>query len=373
MSMKKKLSFQVKKTSWHARVWQIELNGVTLSTPAFMPVWTNATIKWIPLERLNTWYLWSQNNIRLILNNTFHLYLRPGAEIIHKVWWMHKFQHRDGLILTDSGWFQIYSLGLWKKWWWIVKIKDDGAYFSSPHDGSKHVFTPTGVVDIQRTLWSDIMMMLDVCAPIQDITKKEVANYMYLTHRRAKQQFDYHMQDYERYKGVLFPIIQWWIYHDLREESAEVLSKYEFDGIAIWWLSVWESKEQMYTTLDWLVDKLPHDIPRYLMWVWTPEDLIEAVDRWIDMFDCVMPTRLGRHGTAFTPTWNIKLKNSRFKDDITWLTATCPCYTCKTFSKAYLHHLIKSKEMLWWMLLSLHNIAYLHHILELKKQEILAI
>jgi queuine tRNA-ribosyltransferase len=180
------------------------------------------------------------------------------------------------------------------------------------------------------------------------------------------------MKDYDKYSGVLFPIIQWWVYHDLREESAHVLSAFAYDGIAIWWLSVWESKQEMYATLDGLVNTLPTDVPRYLMWVWTPEDLIEAVERWIDMFDCVMPTRLWRHGTAFTPQWNIKLKNARYKDDMEWLTTTCPCYTCKTYTKAYLHHLFKCKEMLWGILLSLHNIAYLHHILELKKQEILA-
>lgn len=349
----------------------MKLNGVTLTTPVFMPVWTNATIKWVPLDRMTKEFLWSKDDIRIILNNTFHLHLRPWEDIVQRAWGMHTFQKRDNLILTDSWGYQVYSLWVWKWWKSLVHIKNDAVHFASPHDGSKHIFTPTWVVDIQRKLWSDIMMMLDVCSSVENTTKKIVAKQMYLTHKRAKEQYTYHMEWYNDYRGVLFPIIQWWMYEDLRKESLHTLKEYAYDGIAIWWLSVWETREEMYHTLDILADELPSDIPRYLMWVWTPEDLLVAIEQWIDMFDCVMPTRLWRHWTAFSPYGSIKLKKQIYKDDFTPLDKTCRCYTCTHFTKAYLHHLIKAKEMMWWTLLSLHNIAFLHNLLEKVKQEVL--
>ena len=206
--MTKKLSFTIQKTVGKARVGSFTLNGVTIQTPCFMPVGTQATIKALPYEFLETTYLGTQTPIKLILNNTFHLHLHPGEDIVQQLGGLHHFQHRDGLILTDSGGFQVFSLGLSKTGKPLAKLHDDGVEFRSPHDGSKHFFSPTGTIDIQRKLGSDIMMMLDVCSPVLDITKKKVADQMSLTHQRASQQFQYHTTGYDQYRGVLFPIIQ---------------------------------------------------------------------------------------------------------------------------------------------------------------------
>lgn len=369
--MQKKLHFTIQKTVGKARVGQFTLNGQTIQTPCFMPVWTQATIKALPYEFLTKEYLGTTNPIRLILNNTFHLHLHPGEDIIKQLWWMHTFQNRDGLILTDSGGFQVFSLGLSKNGKPLAKVRENGVEFRSPHDGSKHFFSPIWTVDIQRALGSDIMMMLDVCSPVKDITKKKVSEQMAMTHRRAAEQFAHHKTWYDNYRGVLFPIIQWGLYPDLRAESAAALIPFATDGIAIGWLSVGETREEMYTMLDAIEPTLPTDVPRYLMGVWTPEDLREAIARGIDMFDCVMPTRLGRHGTAFGTSWTIKLKNAQYKTDNSPLDPVCQCHTCRHFSKAYLHHLCKQEEMLAATLLSLHNIAFLHKLVEDVRREML--
>jgi len=219
----------------------------------------------------------------------------------------------DGLILTDSGWFQVFSLGLGKKtkqWKSLVELLPHWVEFRSIHDGSKHLFTPEGVVDIQCDLWSDIMMMLDVCSPVDNITKEEVARQMWITHSRAKTAYEYFEKKYDSSRGVLFPIVQWWLYDDLREESAKTLAAYAKDGIAIWGLSVGETKDEMKHVLEATLPHLPENKPRYLMWVGTPEDIIMSTWQWVDMFDCVLPTRLGRHWTAFSQDWQIKLSNA---------------------------------------------------------------
>lgn len=364
-----KLKFSILKQQGNARVGEVTLNGVTFQTPCFMPVWTKATIKGLLLELMRQpWYLWTSEPVKIILSNTYHLYLRPWHTIIKQAGGLHKFMNReDGLILTDSGGFQVFSLWLWKKtkqWNSLVKLNDDGVEFASIHDGSKHFFAPEKVVDIQTDLWSDIMMMLDVCSPVDNITKDEVARQMWITHTRAKQAYNYYEKKYENSKGVLFPIVQWWLYDDLREESAKTLSAYAVDGIAIWGLSVGETKQEMDRVLQATLPHLPKEKPRYLMWVGTPEDIIMATWQGIDMFDCVLPTRLGRHGTAFSQYWQLKLSNAPFRDDFTPLDPSCWCYTCKKFTRAYLHHLCREWEMLWWILLSLHNIAYLHQLCE---------
>lgn len=366
-----KLNFKILKTHGNARVGEITLNGTTFKTPVFMPVGTKATLKWLPFEWMGKEYLWTKDDINIILNNTFHLHLRPGENTIEKIGGMHTFENRDKLILTDSWWFQVFSLWLSKSGKPLAKLFPDYVKFQSPYDGSTHIFTPTGTVDIQRKLGSDIMMMLDVCSPVHDISKKKVAQHMQTTHQRAKEQYNYHMTWYNQYKSALFPIIQGGLYHDLREESTHYLSNFAHDGIAIGGLSVGESKEEMYDILAHLNPHLPHDKPRYLMWVGTPEDIRAAIYQGIDMFDCVLPTRLGRHGTAFTHTGTCKLKQQRRKEDISPLDPQCSCHTCKHFTKAYLHHLVKENEMLWASLLSLHNIAYLHNTIENIRQEIL--
>jgi queuine tRNA-ribosyltransferase len=369
--MHRKLDFTIQKTVGKARVGQFSLNGTTIQTPCFMPVGTQATIKSLPLEFLHKEYLGTQTPIRLILNNTFHLHLHPGEEIIQQLGGMHRFQNRDSLILTDSWGFQVFSLGLSKNGKPLAKVRENGVEFRSPHDGSKHFFSPTGTVDIQRKLGSDIMMMLDVCSPVKDITKKKVAEQMAMTHRRAAEQFTYHQAGYDDHRGVLFPIIQWGLYPDLRAESAAALTPYATDGIAIGGLSVGETREEMYTMLDAIEPTLPTDVPRYLMGVGTPDDLREAIARGIDMFDCVMPTRLGRHGTAFGTEGTIKLKNAKYKTDNAPLDPICQCHTCRHFTKAYLHHLCKQEEMLAATLLSLHNIAFLHRLVEQIREEMM--
>ncbi len=366
-----KLDFTIRKRRGNARVGELTLNGVTVTTPVFMPVWTKATLKGIPYERMSSVFLWSQNPINIILNNTFHLYLHPGAELIQKAWGLHRFQNRDRLILTDSGWFQVFSLWLSKSGKSLVKLGNEWVEFKSPYDGSTHIFTPTWVVDIQRMLWSDIMMMLDVCSPVVEISKEQVAEHMALTHQRAKQQYDHHQAAYDKHRWVLFPIVQWWLYPDLREQSATYLSQFATDWIAIGGLSVGETKEEMYQVLGDLNKNLPDHLPRYLMGVGTPEDLRAAIEHGIDMFDCVMPTRIGRHGSAFTAQGTIKISNAIYYDDFSPLEPTCKCHTCIHFTKAYLHHLHKEGEMMAASLLSLHNIAYLHATVEQIKQEIL--
>jgi queuine tRNA-ribosyltransferase len=381
-----KLTFKILKQKWHARVWQITLNGVTLTTPVFMPVGTKATIKWMILDMLkDKKYIWDLPEIQLILANTFHLYLRPGDELIKEAWGLHSFENRDKLILTDSWGFQVFSLGLWKQeqgagnreqeaeWSHAVNIKltEDGVKFRSPYDGSKHMFTPEGVVDIQCNLGSDIMMVLDVCSP-SGADKKTIEQHMQMTHRRAKRAFEHLKPKYDDVRWVLFPIVQWGTYLDLRQQSVDFLSQYAWDGIAVWWVSVGESKELIREVVAFTASKLPADKPRYLMWVWTPEDIRHAIEEGFDMFDCVLPTRLGRHGQAFAADGNVKITNAKYAKDFTPLTTDCGCYTCKNFTKAYLHHLIKEKEMLWGILLSLHNIVYLHKIVEDWKADMLS-
>ncbi len=382
-----KLRFKILKQAGNARVWEITLNGVTLTTPVFMPVGTKATIKWMVLDMLqDPKYIGDLPMINLILANTFHLYLRPGEKLIKKAWGLHKFEHWDGLILTDSGGFQVFSLGLWKAKWLMtndewqmntwghdvkIKLTEEWVKFRSPYDGSKHMFTPENVVDIQCDLWSDIMMVLDVCSPGQ-AEKKDVEKQMEMTHRWAKRAFDHFDPKYKKARGVLFPIVQWGTHLDLRQKSIDFLSEYARDGIAVWWVSVGESKSLVRNVVEFVGPQLPVDKPRYLMGVGTPEDIRHAIEQGFDMFDCVLPTRLGRHGEAFSDKWNIKISQSKYTDDLSPLTKNCGCYTCKNFTKAYLHHLNREKEMLSGILLSLHNIVYLHTLVEKWKEKKLA-
>ena len=368
--MEPKLKFKVLATKGNARAGEFILNGVRIQTPVFMPVWTKATIKGLILDLLrDPKYIKDLPPINLILANTFHLFLHPGAETIQKAGWLHKFENWDQLILTDSGWFQAFSLAKWKSGKSLAKLTADGVKFRSPKDGSAHFFSPEWTVDTQCLLWSDIMMMLDVCSPAW-ITKKKYYYQMKTTHERARRQYEHFMKKYDETRGVLFPIVQWWTYEDLREESLAALLPYAHDGIAVWGVSVGESYEDICRVMHFIWPKLPQDKPRYIMGIWTPESVREAILAWFDMFDCVLPTRLGRHGTAMTDEWNIRLSNAKYKNDFTPLDDS-DSFVSKHYTKSYLHHLVKENEMLGWILLSLHNIMYLHRLVTKMREEIL--
>ncbi len=366
----KKLQFKVLATKGNARAGEFTLNGVTVQTPVFMPVWTKATIKWLILDLLrDPKYIWDLPPINLILANTFHLFLHPGADIVQQAWGIHTFENRNQLILTDSGGFQAFSLAKWKSGKPLAKLMPDGVKFRSPYDWSQHFFSPEGTLDTQIALWSDIMMMLDVCSPAW-ITQKKYYYQMKTTHEWARRQYEHLMPKYEQTKWVLFPIVQWWTYEDLREESLAALLPYAHDGIAVWGVSVWESYEDICRVMHFIWPKLPQDKPRYIMWIGTPESIREAILAWFDMFDCVLPTRLWRHGVAMTSQWNLKLKNAQYKNDFSPLDDS-DSFVSKNYTKAYLHHLIKENEILGGVLLSLHNIMHLHRLVQTMREDIL--
>ena len=364
--------YKLENTDWYARAWEFKTAHGNFKTPIFMPVWTKASVKWIHVDELDD--MWAE----IILNNTYHLYLRPGNDIVKDFGWAHEFMNYKKPILTDSGWFQVFSLwqqkyssAPWVKKWFesksgqkMVKITEDGVHFRSFIDWSKHFFNAENVMDIQSNIWADIIMTFDECAPWES-TKQYARWAMERTHRWAercvvkwKENNKQRALDWN-YPQALFPIVQWVVYDDLRKESAEFIWKLDTPWIAIWWLSVWESKEDMYRILDVLKDNLPEEKPRYLMWVWTPEDLIEWIYRWIDMFDCVLPTRLWRHWVAFSSIWNIKIRNKKWQLSKEPLDKYCECKVCKNYTKWYLRHLIQEWEMQWMQLLSYHNLYFL--------------
>ncbi len=365
-------SFDLQHTDWFARTGEITTAHGTIQTPIFMPVGTKATVKWISREDLD------EMGAQIILNNTYHLYLRPWDEVVQQFGWAHDFQNYHKPILTDSGGFQVFSLGKNSHpgvsrtpgWTPLVKISEDGVEFRSYIDGSKHYFSPERVMDIQSHIWADIIMAFDECAP-GDSSKTYARAAMERTHRwaeRSKQQWlknNAHRKQEWLHEQALFGIVQWVIYDDLRRESAKYIRELDTPGISIGGLSVWESKQDMYRILDIMAEELPAHKPRYLMGVGTPEDLIEGIYRWVDMFDCVLPTRIGRHGTAFGTHGNIKIKNEQYKLSDAPLDSECQCKTCTQYSQWYLRHLITENEMLGMSLLSYHNLFFL---LELTRQ-----
>lgn len=334
-----------------------------IDTPVFMPVGTLGSVKTLSPDELKT------IDAQIILGNTYHLYLRPGIEVIEKMGGLHKFMNWDLPILTDSGGFQVFSLGAGtggiretngKS---LVKLKKDGVEFRSHLDGSKHFFTPENVIDKQMEIGSDIMMVLDECAP-HTSSKEYAKEAMERTHDWAKKSVDYWTSKKENKEQALFGIVQGVIYDDLRKESAKVISDLGFDGVAIGGLSVGESRDDMHHTLEIIEPILPKDKPRYLMGVGEPIDLLNAVERGIDMFDCVLPTRIARNGAVFTVKGRLNLNNSSFITDSDPIEKDCGCYTCQNFSRAYISHLIREKEVLGIRLTTIHN---LHFILNLMK------
>lgn len=375
-----KLQFTIHAQKWNARAGTIVLNGVSVPTPAFMPVGTKATVKWVVLDMLrDPHYMGTQvPPVNLILANTFHLYLRPGEKLIQEAGGLHKFENRPGLILTDSGGFQAFSLGQVGKQRSgatttkpLSKITADGIKFRSIHDGTPHFFSPEWCVDIQRALGSDIMMMLDVCSP-PGITEKKFKQQMNLTHKWARMQYEHFQPLYDESRGVLFPIVQGWLYEEFRQESVDMLSPFARDGIAVGGVSVGEKPEDIARIVAFTGPKLPADVPRYLMGIGTEDIIRHAIESWFDMFDCVLPTRLARHGVAMSAAWNMKISNAQYANDHTPLDPESDCYTSRYFTRAYLHHLVRENEMLASTLLSLHNIWYLQKLVAKIREEIMA-
>ncbi len=319
-----------------------------IQTPVFMPVGTQATVKAMRPEEVR------DMGAEIILSNTYHLYLRPGHEIVREAGGLHKFMNWDRAILTDSGGFQVFSLGS------LRKITEEGVKFRSHIDGSQHMITPEKSIEIQNSLGSDIMMAFDECAPYP-ADRTYVKNSLERTTRWLKRCKDFH-KDWERQS--LFGIMQGGMYKDLRRQSAEEIVALDLPGYAIGGLSVGEPKELMLDVLDDCADYLPADKARYLMGVGSPDYLFEGVERGVDMFDCVLPTRIARHGLAMTSRGRVNIKNAQYERDWEPLDPECDCYTCRNYSKAYLRHLFKSGEMLSSMLLSNHNLHFLINMMK---------
>ncbi len=349
--------FKLKKTSGKARRGTLKTAHGTIETPFFMTIGSAGAVKGLLPEEVKA--LGGQ----IILANTYHLHLRPGEEVIKKAGGLHKFMNYPGPILTDSGGYQVFSLS------GIRKLKEDGVEFQSHLDGKKIFLTPEKAIEIQQKLGSDIIMCLDEC-PAADKDKKYVEKSLGLTTRWAERCKTFFNKDTEhRTKNtavsrkqhsvpLLFSIVQGGMYPDLRKKSAEQLIDIGFDGYAIGGLSVGEPNHVMYDILKSTVPILPEDKPRYLMGVGTPEDILEAVEKGIDMFDCVLPTRNARHGQLFTSQGVVRIKNEKYKQDFTPLDKKCKCYTCKHFTKAYLRHLFIAGEILSLRLNTLHNVSF---------------
>lgn len=343
------MKFELIKKQGRARRGRLEFERGTVETPAFMPVGTYGTVKGMTPEEV------AESGAQILLGNTFHLWLRPGQEVIRAHGDLHDFMNWSGPILTDSGGFQVFSLGKTRK------ITEEGVHFRNPVNGDKIFMDAEKSMDIQYDLGSDIVMIFDECTPYP-ATHEEAKKSMEMSLRwaqRSRNQFDA-MEN----KNALFGIIQGSVYEDLRDSSLEALTQIGFDGYAIGGLAVGEPKEDMHRILEHTCPKLPEDKPRYLMGVGKPEDLVEGVRRGIDMFDCVMPTRNARNGHLFVTGGVIKIRNAKYKTDTSALDSACDCYTCQNYSKAYLHHLDRCNEILGARLNTIHNLRYYQRLME---------
>ena len=330
------MKFSVTGTDGAARRGVLELAHGRVDTPAFMPVGTYGTVKAMAPEEV------AATGAQIVLGNTFHLWLRPGLEVMAKHGGLHRFMNWPRPILTDSGGFQVFSLET------LRKITEEGAHFASPINGDRLLLTPEQAMAIQKTLDSDIAMAFDECLAYP-ATKERAAQSMRLSMRWARRSRDAH-------EGVVFGIVQGGVYPELRAESVDELKKIGFEGYAIGGLAVGEPKDERLKVLT--TTRLPATHPRYLMGVGTPEDIVEAVGAGIDMFDCVLPTRNARNGWLFTRHGDIRIRNARYRDDMAPLDEDCACHTCRNFTRAYLHHLDKAKEILGARLNTLHNLHY---------------
>jgi queuine tRNA-ribosyltransferase len=358
------MKFTLAATDAHskARAGEIETAHGTIQTPIFMPVGTAGTVKAVHQRELK-----EDIKAQIILGNTYHLYLRPGLDTIEKAGGLHKFNGWDGPILTDSGGYQVYSLS------GVRKIKEEGVTFRSHIDGSKHLFTPEGVMDIQRTIGADIIMAFDECTPYPcDYTYARKS--MEMTHRWLKRccdRFDSTEGKYG-YNQTLFPIVQGSTYTDLRIKSAETIASFNREGNAIGGLSVGEPAEEMYEMTEVVCNILPTDKPRYLMGVGTPVNLLENIALGIDMFDCVMPTRNARNGMLFTSNGIINIQNEKWKNDFSPLEADSELFADTQYTKAYLRHLMQSKEILAAQIASLHNLHFYLWLMKEARSQIIA-
>ena len=333
-----------------ARLGILSLPHGDVETPAFMPVGTNGTVKGIYHDTIR------RIGYKLILANTYHMYLRPGTEVLESFGGLHSFANWDGNILTDSGGFQVFSLS------GLRKIKDNGVTFQSHIDGSKHVFTPEKVVDIQSVIGSDIAMCLDVCTP-PGIEHRNAAEAWRVTKLWAERSIEERNRLGEKFRGNLFGIVQGNFYKDLRKESALTISDMDFPGIAIGGLSVGEEKNQFEDMLAYTAQFITPEKPRYVMGIGSPDYILAAVENGIDLFDCVLATRMARNGGLFTDDGVIALKKAVYKFDHSPVVEGCQCTLCREYSKAYMHHLIKCNEMLGGMLATEHNLQYLYDLM----------
>lgn len=346
----------------NARAGIITTDHGEIPTPIFMPVGTVGSVKAVHAHELK-----NDINAKIILGNTYHLYLRPGLDVLRKAGGLHKFNSWDRPILTDSGGFQVFSLSS------IRKLREEGVWFRSHIDGSKHLFTPENVVDIQRVIGSDIMMALDECAP-------GTADYGYardslgLTQRWLERGWKHYREteDHYGYRQTFFPIVQGCVYPDLRKDAARHVADLGADGNAIGGLAVGEPTEKMYEMIDIVNHILPIDKPRYLMGVGTPANILEAIDRGVDMMDCVMPTRNGRNGMIFTRHGIINLKNKKWSDDFSPLDEGGPSVVDEEYSRAYLRHLFTSHEILGMQIASIHNLAFYLWLVSEAREHIIA-
>lgn len=354
--MTDQFSFQLIHTDKHtgARAGVFHTPHGDIETPIFMPVGTAATVKSLlptTIKEIGT---------QILLSNTYHLYLRPGAETVKMAGGLHKFMNWDGPILTDSGGFQVFSLGD------LRKITDEGVTFSSHLDGSKHIFTPESVMQTEHDLGADIIMAFDECSTY-GCDKAYAKGAMERTHRWLERCANAHTNGTQ----MLFPIVQGNMFEDLRVQSAKFVSNFAECGIAVGGLSVGEPSVVMYKMLDIIRPLLPENMPHYLMGVGTPDYLLEGIERGIDMCDCVLPTRIARNGTALTSHGKVVVRNGVYKQDFSPLDDNCDCYCCKNFTKAYLRHLVNCKEILGAELLSLHNIHFLLNVVKGAREAIL--
>ncbi|MFT4525460.1 MAG: queuine tRNA-ribosyltransferase [Bacteroidia bacterium] len=344
-----------------ARAGVITTDNGKIETPIFMPVGTVGAVKGVHQRELK-----EDINADIILGNTYHLYLRPGMELMQSYGGLHKFMNWDRPILTDSGGYQVYSLADQRK------ITEEGVKFRSHIDGSSHFFTPENVMDVQRQIGADLIMAFDECTPYP-CEKKYATDSMHMTHRWLKRCVD-HFNNTEPLYGhqqTLLPIVQGSVYPDLRRQSAEAIASHNLDGNAIGGLSVGEPAEEMYAMTDVVCEILPEDKPRYLMGVGTPANILENIALGIDMFDCVMPTRNARHGLIFTWDGIINLKNKKWQNDQTVLDPKGTTYVDKTYSKAYVRHLFASKELLGPQVASIHNLGFYLDLVRTAREKIL--